>query len=420
MICEQMHEEASDAHHCLFCENPVGQSSKPEHILLDALGGRKTTKWAVCSSCNQTFGGTIDKVLPEQIRVQRNMFQMRSGSGDAPPGLLQVTAASGNVNFTSDGTPRPARSKPFTATPREQGGWDLSFNVESAEQLRKYVPHAAAAMGMSEDELWAQLEGQEASLQTGYVGPVHSTLSCGGEEAIRSMVKSSLVLLATVTGTTALRGPAFTAAQSFVVEGSAHFVEHNTAMDGRQLPSPTYEKLVDAHGPMFNLIYVKSDGQGRTLAYFHLINLFSWQMVLASTGGPVNIEIALASNPLDPAQWDDEVASKAPLAFDWLESPDYTDGVETTLQRFSKILELYQELSLKRVARSLITSVLDDYYTKGESIENDERGKAAIEALSSKLTTALMQVPTKKNLVLSRSETIGKPPTDAKPGTTNK
>lgn len=416
---DQAQDQTAGTHLCLFCENAVGQATKPEHILLDALGGRKTTKWAVCSSCNQWFGGTIDKVLPEQIRVQRNMFQLRSGSGDPPPGLLQVSALSGKVKFTPDGTPRPARGKPFTVTPKGEDRWELGFDVESAEQLRKYVPHAAAAMGMSADHLWAQLEGQEASLQTSYVGPVHTTLSCGGEDAIRSMVKSSLALLATVTGTAPLRGPAFAVARRFVVEGSEHFVQHSTTMDERQIPSPTYDRLVGAHGPMFNLIYVKSDGQGRTLAYFHLINVFSWQMVLAPSGGPANVEIALASNPLDPAQWDDDVAGKAPLAFEWLDSPRYTDGIDITLQRFSKILELYQELSLKRMARSLTMSVLGDYYTSGDPIEMDETGKAAIAALSGKLATTLMQVPTAKPFVLSRSEQSKEPPAGGKPGATS-
>ncbi len=412
MSNDQTQNGALSATLCIYCDNEVGLATKPEHILLDALGGRKTTKWAVCCNCNQTFGGTIDKVIPEQLRVLRNMFQMHSGSGDPPPGLPKVNTLSGFVNFNSDGVPRPIGGKPFTVIPNGNGSWDLSFNVENEEQLRKYIPHAAAAIGISEEHLWAQIEGREASLRTSYVGPVHSALSCGGQDAVRSMTKSSLALLATVIGTSPLRGPAFGLARNFVVEGSADFLEHCTAMDKRRFPSPTYDRLIEDYGPMFNLIYVKSDRQGCTLAYFHLFNLFSWQIILAPTGGPANLEIALASNPLDPAQWDDEVAEKAPLTFEWLDGPDYTDGIETTLQRFSVILELYQELSQKRTVRKAITEVLGDHYAEGDRIGMDERGKAAFTALGGRLTTTLMQVPTEEKFILTRPGPSEKPSID--------
>jgi|GEM_PF-1724585 len=401
-MSDQTTNTASEPMLCIFCDNAVGLETSPEHILLDSLGGRKTTKWANCSVCNQSFGGTIDKSLPEQLRTLRNMFQMRSGSGQVPPGIKQVSTSSGTVNFEADGTPRPVGSKPFTAMPKADGGWELSFNVASEEQLRIYVPHAAAAMGMSEDRLWGQIEGREASLQTNYVGAVHSSMQCGGEEAVRSITKSGLALLATLTGTAVLRASPFASARGFVLKGDAKFLEQSTAMDARALPSPAYEHLVEAHGPMFNLIYVKSDAQGRTLAYFHLFNLFSWQIVLAPAGGPANVAIALASNPLDPAKWDGEVASKAFLDFDWLNTPDDTDRNETGLRRLSAIIELYLELTRKRTVGKIIKEVLGKYYTEGDQIEMDDKGKAALAELSLKLTTTLMQVRTEDKFTLTR------------------
>ena len=59
---------------CLFCDSELDESTKPEHILLNALGGRKTTTKAVCSTCNNTFGSTIDYELALQVIEIRNLY----------------------------------------------------------------------------------------------------------------------------------------------------------------------------------------------------------------------------------------------------------------------------------------------------------------------------------------------------------
>jgi hypothetical protein len=59
---------------CIFCENELTENTKPEHILLNALGGRKTTRRVDCSSCNSTFGSTIDNEVGQQVAVLRNML----------------------------------------------------------------------------------------------------------------------------------------------------------------------------------------------------------------------------------------------------------------------------------------------------------------------------------------------------------
>ena len=70
---------------CIFCDAELPPDTKPEHILLDAFGGRKTTRKIVCSACNSAFGSTIDDALAKQTLHIRNMFQLRSGSGGGPP-----------------------------------------------------------------------------------------------------------------------------------------------------------------------------------------------------------------------------------------------------------------------------------------------------------------------------------------------
>jgi len=70
---------------CLFCPTELDATTKPEHILLNALGGRKTTTRAICSAGNNTFGGTIDDVLASQVVALRNLLQLESGEGKTRP-----------------------------------------------------------------------------------------------------------------------------------------------------------------------------------------------------------------------------------------------------------------------------------------------------------------------------------------------
>jgi hypothetical protein len=94
---------------CLFCESELTDDTKPEHILLNALGGRKTSRRLICSSHNQAFGGSVDKAMAEQVAVLRNMLQLDSGTGKDPPMLKGIDAGGEKINFRSDGVPELGR-----------------------------------------------------------------------------------------------------------------------------------------------------------------------------------------------------------------------------------------------------------------------------------------------------------------------
>lgn len=50
---------------CLFCPNDVDGSD--EHVILNAIGGRKSSKMLACRRCNNLLGATIDKQLLDAI-----------------------------------------------------------------------------------------------------------------------------------------------------------------------------------------------------------------------------------------------------------------------------------------------------------------------------------------------------------------
>jgi hypothetical protein len=84
---------------CLFCPAELDATTTPEHILLNALGGRKKTEEAICSGHNNTFGGTIDRVLASQVMTLRNLLQLESGEGKTAPGLKNIQAGEHKINI---------------------------------------------------------------------------------------------------------------------------------------------------------------------------------------------------------------------------------------------------------------------------------------------------------------------------------
>src|SRR5580698_9404399 len=88
---------------CIFGEHVLDEHTAPEHVMHDAFGGRKKTTRVICTDCNNTFGGGIDKVLTGQFEIIRNLFQMKSGSGGTAPMLRKVKAGSQTINVHGDG-----------------------------------------------------------------------------------------------------------------------------------------------------------------------------------------------------------------------------------------------------------------------------------------------------------------------------
>ncbi len=364
---------------CLFCNAALDDTSKPEHILLNSLGGRKTTKLAICSVCNNTFGGTIDGALASQVMPVRNLLQLKSGTGDVAPTLKKVQAGAYKVDIKGDGRFELAE-KPFTAERLPDGRWNVSVKVNTEEELNRIVPHIAAKLQIPEDSLRDQLAGAQASRISERPGVIGHALSFGGPEAIRSMVKSALVLWSTLVGNDEVRGPSYEAARRFVLRGDEQFSLTRTHLDSRYFVE--VERMKAAFGPVFNLIYVRSDEAGRVVGHFTLYNLLGWSFTLADTGGAPNKKLALVSNPEYPSQWSASAAETFDVPFEWLNRPDYSDEMVRSKARIEAMMKHYFDSSQERAVSDII-----DECIKALSLAPDQPLTAEQQAELVKLTS---------------------------------
>lgn len=256
-----------------------------------------------------------------------------------------------------------------------------------------YVPHAAAAAGVTEEALWSALEQQPGVEKVSYPNAVTLTLNCKEVDSVRSIAKSCLVLLATQTGSDRLKGPEFSKARDFIKKCEAEAAQGLFTEDGRLMPTAAYDALIEAYGPLFNLIYVRSNAEGRTLAYVRLYNIYTWQLVLSEAGGPPNQEIALVSNPLDNRVWSDTVATEMHLDFDWLDSPDRASSQDTALRQIKTAFEFYEQRGRSQVVNNAVQNAFATHYSAGEPLELDERGEAACGDIATQIAQGIFRIP---------------------------
>lgn len=348
----------STMHTCIFCPGGLNAETKPEHILLNALGGRKTTRRVICSACNQTFGGRIDAAVGDQVAILRNQLQLESGTGKSPPSLGRLQAGSETIRINSDGTPELV-GKPFVVTPLGDGHFNVQITARSREELESCIPHIAAQMHTTEENVRKKLADASATVVSRRPDAVHLQMSFGGEYECASLLKACLVLWATRVGNDELRSPSYKVAREHV----AKFLDEETSepppmsanvqLDSRPLIHSDILKA--SYGEFFNLIYVRSDANGRVIGHFTLYNVLSWRFVLAESGGSPDLRVALVSDPLNPSTWSDNIADEIDIPLTWLDSPDF--DVAHSHSRLSAAIARSQRDGMEREIGRIVAAV---------------------------------------------------------------
>lgn len=385
---------------CIFCETELASDTKPEHILLNALGGRKTTRRVICSKHNGDFGETIDKALTKQVEEIRNLLQLDSGTGNSPPILRNVKSGSDTLNIRGDGTPEIV-GKPFELTHRGDGLYELKIMARSPEHLAQLVPHIAGKLGCSEDWVRELIKTGTGAIISKRPDQIHYGLSFGGPDAVRSVSKSCLELWALAAGNEEVKSGSYDEARRFVVSGDDNFNKTRVHLDSRYLPHT--DKLKQKFGELFNLIYVRSDDAGRVIGHFTLYNIISWQVILAEKDGRANTKIGLASNALDPTVWSDSVADDIDIEFPWLNSSDYSD--QCGRARIIAMVKLYQSRAMSSAIGKIVDAAFDRMgASEGVPATDEKAVRQIIGEISDKTARLMLNLPHEQKLTSAEIE----------------
>ena len=171
---------------CALCPVTLsGKNKTKEHIIPNAIGGRKKTTGFICNDCNNKLGQDWDADLARQL----NWFSLAVGisreRGESPKQIVQ-TIEGDKYWLHNDGSFTPEKS----SYSEEDLGGKIKINltaktIEEAKQrlkgiARKY-PKFDVGKALSELEV-----------TTNYLNsPLHVSLSFGGADAGRSLVKTA-------------------------------------------------------------------------------------------------------------------------------------------------------------------------------------------------------------------------------------
>ncbi|MEP0070934.1 HNH endonuclease [Pyruvatibacter sp.] len=379
---------------CIFCPTVLSERTKPEHILLNALGGRRTTRTAICDHCNNLFGSTIDDDLAKMVLPIRNMLGMRSGKGKKAPSISTVDASGRRLVLMHGGQPKNA-DKPYSVDIESSGARNIKVYADPDRDLEAIIPHIAAEAGYTTEEIRQHLANAEARLVSQPVDTVHGRLSFGKIGSQRAMMKACLILWSEKVGNAELQKSNYQSAKDFVLSGSSpergesdHEGLHICQLDTRKLPNNT--PLAEEYGPCFNSIFVGSNESGRVVGFYSVHNAIGWWFVLAESGGPPKLKIAIASNPLDPKVH--SVDGGTSFEVNWIESAK-AETAEVR-ERIISIHQTYQEKARSSELEKIINGSLKNHGIK----EGDLITEAVLHEISHRAVHLLLRMPSERPL----------------------
>ena len=174
---------------CAFCKTPLkyGNDSK-EHIIPNAIGGRKTVRNFICKQCNSRTGEKWDKALADQLKALCTMLDINRRRGDNRPVPVE-TLGGEQLLLRPDGSmtiPRVVFSKCNLGNATK-----INLRIPSTQDLKKIL------LGLKRKYPNLDIEevlGQETPTQKYLQEPFHILLEFGGDLTGRSIIKSCLSL----------------------------------------------------------------------------------------------------------------------------------------------------------------------------------------------------------------------------------
>ena len=275
---------------CALCRIPLSNANRSkEHILPNAIGGRRTTKAFICRRCNSRTGEKWDSALVSQLKTFCTMLDISRAKGTNQP--LEVKTVSGRqLTLYPDGS----------LTPREPRFEKRSVGGKTHVKIQARTMHDAKRMltdfarGRSDVNV-EYLLSQTSARQEHLKEPFQISHTFGGTLAGRSTIKSCLAL-AYEAGLTI--EDCENAKDCVLSDGELCFGYYNVSDLIRNRPQ---------HVPL-HCVYISADPKnGQVLGY---VEYFGFQKIVVCLSsnyrGPAR-ELTYAINPLTGEELDVEI-----------------------------------------------------------------------------------------------------------------
>ncbi|WP_017223807.1 HNH endonuclease [Moritella dasanensis] len=159
--------------------------SSVEHIIPNAIGGRKKTSKCICAKCNNDSGHLWDSVLCKQFESLSLLFGITRERGDVQPLQVVDKTTKEQSILSSDGKHQPR--KPIINIPdRINEAFQVSVNSNNPEQGMKILKSVINKKCLTVD--WNTLESRDTFLDSAGLNTTFS-YDLAGPEVGRAIAK---------------------------------------------------------------------------------------------------------------------------------------------------------------------------------------------------------------------------------------
>ena len=363
---------------CAFCGSQFGPNYVSlEHIIPNAIGGRKKVGGFLCKDCNSTSGRTWDSDLTRQLAPICNLLDINRQRGK--PQTLEVETTGGRrLRRRSDGHMSIDRFR--LSETRSGDKITLHITAPDIRELKRHLPGLIRKYPQLAD---VDLLKHAVTTREYLTDPVAIPLTFGGLQAGRSVVKSC-VAMAHLAGA---RLEDLELAQKYLSGEDepcfGYFNENDPVLNRPE-------------GIFFHCVHVQGNEEtGKVLGY---VEYFGYQRIVVVLSDSYRGSQFSACYAVDPV-----TGNEIPLT---VELPDFTEQEIGEIYGYKKVgrdkcrialdslLESYTEAAWERERKRTISHAVDYAFDNcgaksGEQI-SPEQGKRLFDLLMEQLTPFIL------------------------------
>lgn len=171
---------------CIVCGSPIAVvNDSREHIIPNAIGGRRKISGFICRACNGGTGYSWDAELARQLNALCLFFDIARERGESPREVVQTSTGEKYVMRSGGGF---SLEKPRYSTVPTDGGVALTLVARDMREARKLLKGVKRKF----DNIDVENLLENASPQYSYpAGMLHLSPMIGGPLSGRSIVKTA-------------------------------------------------------------------------------------------------------------------------------------------------------------------------------------------------------------------------------------
>ncbi|MCA1176166.1 MULTISPECIES: HNH endonuclease [unclassified Pantoea] len=173
---------------CFLCGNQITSSNDSnEHIIPNAIGGRRTIKGFICNPCNNKTGKDWDVKLTNQLNPLNLLLVIRRDRGEVRPQAFK-TISGKEYYLRANGSMIPFKPT-FNKTPMDKG-YNFSFVARDEREAQQFLKSIKRDFpNFDIDSYLGNMKVEEVYITD---DPLHMELRFGGLNEGRSLIKSLL------------------------------------------------------------------------------------------------------------------------------------------------------------------------------------------------------------------------------------